>query len=280
MACDSTNVVVGSLLLATRLLRKLRPTSTPLWSHSCLGRIQFLIARRFGEEGARGFITGRRQSELDREVHLYSIDNVSSAQFLLQARKQHYRIMKTQPISFLSGLIVAIAVPVILNAASLSWNPSKIAKDNGIVVLAEETAKPAPKARMNVDSNGVILKGYDPVAYFTRHQAVKGNPAIQTKFGGAIYYFVSVADKVAFNKNPSRYVPQYGGFCANHLSKGELKDSDPAAFFIYKGKLYVCSAADGAKEFRSNIDENIRKADDYWVPLGRAEGQPYSRGPR
>jgi YHS domain-containing protein len=133
---------------------------------------------------------------------------------------------------------------------------------------------------MNVDSNGVILKGYDPVAYFTRHQAVKGNPAIQTRFGGAIYYFVSVADKVAFSKNPSRYVPQYGAFCAYHLSKGELNDSDPAAFLIYKGKLYVCSAADSAKEFRSNIDENIRKADDYWVPLSRAQGQPYSRGPR
>jgi YHS domain-containing protein len=184
--------------------------------------------------------------------------------------------MKTQPISFLSGLIVAIAVPVILNAASLSWNPSKIAKDNGIVVLAEGTAKP----RMNVDSNGVILKGYDPVAYFTRHQAVKGNPAIQTRFGGAIYYFVSVADKVAFSKNPSRYVPQYGGFCAGHVSKGELKDSDPTAFFIYKGKLYVCSTADSAKEFRSNTDENIRKADENWVPLSRAEGQPYNRGPR
>src|ERR1700730_7143275 len=102
--------------------------------------------------------------------------------------------MKTQRISVLSGLIVAIAVPVIFNAASLSWNPRKIAKDNGIVVLAEETAKPAPKARMNVDSNGVILKGYDPVAYFTRHQAVKGNPAIQARLGGAIYNFTSVAD--------------------------------------------------------------------------------------
>jgi hypothetical protein len=64
------------------------------------------------------------------------------------------------------------------------------------------------------------------------------------------------------------------------VSKGELKDSDPAAFSIYKGKLYVCSAADTAKEFRHNIDDNIRKADDNWLPLGRAEGQPYSRGPR
>jgi hypothetical protein len=87
------------------------------------------------------------------------MNNVSSAQFELQARKQHYRIMETQRISFLSGLIGAIAVPVILNAASLSWDPNRIAKDNGIVVLAEETAQPARKAQLNVDSNGVILKG-------------------------------------------------------------------------------------------------------------------------
>jgi YHS domain-containing protein len=209
------------------------------------------------------------------------MNNFSSAQFGLQVRKQHHRILRTQRISLLSGLIVAIAVPALLNAAGLSLDPSKIAKDNGFVILAEQSAKPAPKARLNVDSNGVILKGYDPVAYFTQHQAVKGNPAIQAGFGGAIYYFVSVADKVAFSKNPSKYLPQYGGFCAYHLTKGEFKDSDPTVFLIYKGKLYICSDADGAKKFQSNIQENIRKADDYWVPASRAQGQPYNRyGPR
>jgi len=90
-----------------------------------------------------------------------------------------------------------------------------------------------------------------------------------------------LGSKVAFSKNPSKYVPQYGGFCAYHMSKGELKDSNPAAFLIYKGNLYVCSGADTGKEFRSNVDENIRKADDYWLPPGRAQGQPYNRfGPQ
>ena len=185
--------------------------------------------------------------------------------------------MKTHPISFLSGLIAAIAVPVLVNAASLSrsllWNQTEIAKDKGMVVL-EETAKSVPKPKMNVDSNGVILKGYDPVAYFTRHQAVKGNPSIQTRFGGAIYYFTSVADKAAFDKNPSRYVPQYGAFCANYVRKGELRDSDPTIFFIYKGKLYVCSAADAKKEFRSNMDESIRNADQNWVTHFGWHGNP------
>ena len=209
------------------------------------------------------------------------MNNFSFTQFGLQIRTRHHRVLRTRWISLLSGLSAAIAVPSILNAASLFLDPSEIAKDKGIVVLAEQSAKAAPKARVNVDSNGVILKGYDAVAYFTRHQAVKGNPAVQTRFGGAIYYFASVADKVAFNKNPSKYVPQYGGFCAYHLSKGELKDSDPTAFLIHKGKLYICSDADGVKEFRSNIDQNIRKADDYWVPSSRTQGQPYNRfGPR
>ena len=205
------------------------------------------------------------------------MNNFSYIQFGLQIRKQHHRVLRTPWISLLAGLSAAIALPSVLNADSLFLNPSKIGKNKGIVVLAEQSAKP----RLNVDRNGVILKGYDPVAYFTRHQAVKGNPAIQTRFGGAIYYFASVADKVAFNKNPSKYVPQYGGFCAYHLSKDEFRDSDPTAFLIHKGKLYICSDADGVKEFRSDIDQNIRKADDYWVPASRTQGQPYNRfGPR
>ena len=178
----------------------------------------------------------------------------------------------------LSGFILAIAAPVLVNAASLSrsllWNPTEIAKDQGMVVLAEGTAKSVPKTKMNVDTNGVILKGYDPVAYFTRHQAIKGNPAIQTRFGGAIYHFVSVADKAAFDKNPSRYVPQYGGFCADYVRKGELRDIDPTIFFIYKGKLYVCSAADAIKEFRSNVDKNIQRADANWVNHFGWHGNP------
>jgi YHS domain-containing protein len=202
------------------------------------------------------------------------LQQMRGSSLFITTEEYHRWITKMKPIAFLSGLVVANATAAILNAASLSGNSSEIASDTGIVVLAEENAKSAPKPRMNFNSNGVILKGYDPVAYFTRHQAVKGNPAIQTRFGGAIYYFVSVADKVAFSKNPSRYVPQYGAFCAYHLSKGELRDSDPAAFVINKGKLYVCSAADSAKEFRTSIEENIRKADDYWVPLAGPRDSP------
>jgi len=179
--------------------------------------------------------------------------------------------MKPHPTSFLAGLIAVVAVSALGNPAgsfpSVLSKPTEIAEDKGIVVLAENNAKSVSKARVNVDRNGVILKGYDPVAYFTLREALKGKPSIQSTFRGAIYHFTSASDKAAFDKNPSRYVPQFGAFCANYIRKGELRDIDPTVFFIHKGKLYVCSAADEAKEFRSNIDENIDKADRNWRQL-------------
>ena len=118
--------------------------------------------------------------------------------------------------------------------------------------------------KLNLDSSGVILKGYDPVAYFTEKKAVKGNPKYKTTYEGATYYFASEADLNTFKKSPSKYAPQYGGFCANSMSKRKAADSDPNVFFIIKGKLYVCSSPEAEKEFRSNETENIKKADQNW----------------
>jgi YHS domain-containing protein len=118
--------------------------------------------------------------------------------------------------------------------------------------------------KLNVDQKGVILKGYDPVAYFKQGKAVKGNPSITSVYKGATYYFASNSDKADFDKSPAKFAPQYGGFCADSMSKKKLKDTDPNVFFIYKGKLYVCSSPAAVKEFSSKPDVNIPKADANW----------------
>jgi YHS domain-containing protein len=117
---------------------------------------------------------------------------------------------------------------------------------------------------VNVDKNGVILKGYDAVAYFKQSKAVKGDPKYSSKYGGATYYFASGEDKADFDKAPAKYAPQYGGFCANSMSKHRLADIDPNQFFIYKGKLYVCTASSSLKEFSAKPDVNIQAADKNW----------------
>jgi YHS domain-containing protein len=118
--------------------------------------------------------------------------------------------------------------------------------------------------KLNLDSKGVILKGYDPVAYFTQKRAVKGNPKYLSTYQGAIYYFSSAADLSVFKKDPAKYVPQYGGFCADGMRNRQANEINPTVFFILKGKLYLCTSPAAEKQFRSNEQENIRKADQNW----------------
>jgi YHS domain-containing protein len=141
-----------------------------------------------------------------------------------------------------------VAVVVILvgtNAVGAPDNPGQNTAGNGQILLASEAsgkdAKAVTKAKVSVDREGVILKGYDVVAYFKEGKPVKGNPEIKTSYHGATYLFASAEDKADFDKDPAKYAPQYGGFCAYGISLGLLFDiGDPDAFAVHNGKLYVC----------------------------------------
>ncbi|MEO7307056.1 MAG: YHS domain-containing (seleno)protein [Ferruginibacter sp.] len=89
-------------------------------------------------------------------------------------------------------------------------------------------------------SDGLAIKGYDPVAYFTQHKAVKGSKENAVYHQGVTYYFSSVENKELFKANPFKYEPEYGGWCAYAMGKnGEKVSVDPATFKIINGKLYL-----------------------------------------
>ena len=66
---------------------------------------------------------------------------------------------------------------------------------------------------LNVDKNGLALQGYDPVAYITDNHPVKGDPNLTASYNGATYQFASAEHQKAFKDNPTKYEPQFGGFC-------------------------------------------------------------------
>jgi YHS domain-containing protein len=95
------------------------------------------------------------------------------------------------------------------------------------------------KKHFNLD-NGVAIKGYDPVAYFTSGKAIKGSKDMAVYTSGATYYFSSAANKELFKTNPSKYEPEYGGWCAYAMGeKGDKVSVDPETFKIVNGKLYL-----------------------------------------
>ena len=142
-------------------------------------------------------------------------------------------------------------------------NPLRIERSAGTIILAENKTK-LKKVRLN----NVILKGYDPLAYFKQGKAVRGSPFITSTYNGSTYLFASREDKAEFDKSPAKFEPQYGGYCAYSMSKGERHDIDPKAFHIYKGKLYVCETPEQMKKFSANVDAYISKADQNWLKIG------------
>jgi len=95
------------------------------------------------------------------------------------------------------------------------------------------------KKHLNL-SDGIAIKGYDPVAYFTKNKAVKGSKTYAVVHQGISYYFSSAENKTAFMANPSKYEPEYGGWCAYAMGeKGEKVNVDPETFKILNGKLYL-----------------------------------------
>ncbi len=121
----------------------------------------------------------------------------------------------------------------------------------------------------NLDGQ-LALQGYDPVAYFTQNKAMKGTKIYTATTAGKVQYqFASEANKTAFLANPSRYEPQYGGWCAYAMgAKGEKVEIDPGNFKIIGGKLYLFYNAYFNNTLTSwNKDEkNLKtKADANWL---------------
>jgi len=83
------------------------------------------------------------------------------------------------------------------------------------------------------------LQGHCPVAYFAVHKPVRGTPKYSSTHEGKLYHFVSEEAKQAFDKNPAKYIPAFGGLCAFGMSIDKEFMSDPTNFKIIDGKLYL-----------------------------------------
>ena len=95
------------------------------------------------------------------------------------------------------------------------------------------------KSQFNLN-NGIAINGYDPVAYFKQGKAIEGKKELAVFNQGVTYYFSSNENKDEFKKDPSRYEPQYGGWCAYAMGKdGSKVDVDPGTFKVIDGKLYL-----------------------------------------
>lgn len=117
------------------------------------------------------------------------------------------------------------------------------------------------------NTDGMAIQGYDPVAYFTEGEPVYGSPEFTHDYAGATWQFASAANRDAFAAEPERYAPQYGGYCAWAVSQGYTASTDPDAWRIEDGKLYLNYSKSVQSRWAEDIPGNISKADSNWPDL-------------
>ncbi len=135
--------------------------------------------------------------------------------------------------------------------------------------LAAPTAmiftRPAFAAKPSVfATDGIAINGFDPVAYFTEGEPVKGDPSISVAWEGATLLFARAGHKAMFEADREKFTPRYGGYCAYAVSKGATAPTDPNAWTVFEDRLYLNFSVDVRSIWKQDIPGNITRADANW----------------
>jgi YHS domain-containing protein len=152
--------------------------------------------------------------------------------------------------SVLTPLVLALAVALSGCGAMMAQNPSGSYKP--VNAVADK-----PEARL-------ILKGADVTAYFTQGKYLQGSAQFRSAYEGVDFRFASAEAKALFDKEPTKYLPQFGGYCANGLVYGIPWGGDADTWKMIDGKLYIFGGQGSMDAFLLDEKQNLQLANKYW----------------
>jgi YHS domain-containing protein len=180
-------------------------------------------------------------------------------------------------------IITALVLGASLSVAAKNKKMAHTKTSTAASADATQTAPAATEAMVdesktaNINDQGVILQGYDTVAYFTEGKATKGKSDINTKYNGITYNFSSEKNKALFMAEPKKYIPQYEGWCATAVAKGSKYKIDPTNYKITDGRLFLFYKEDGIfggdakKDWLKDESGSVKKADANWPKVKESE---------
>ncbi|MGD9652708.1 MAG: YHS domain-containing (seleno)protein [Candidatus Dadabacteria bacterium] len=116
-----------------------------------------------------------------------------------------------------------------------------------------------------ISTTGVL--GYDLVSYHKGEKPVRGDGKNVVVFDGTTYLFASEENKKAFERDPERYLPAYGGYCAFGVAINKKFVGDPEVWKIVDGTLYLNLDKNIQSNWNQDIQGNITKADWNWTGI-------------
>lgn len=111
------------------------------------------------------------------------------------------------------------------------------------------------------------VQGYDVVSYQTGKRPVRGNGHYVSTYKDATYQFSSNENLKKFEKNPGKYAPAYGGYCAFGVSVGKKFLGDPEVWRVVDGTLYLNLDTNIQADWVKDIPGRIKSADAKWIKI-------------
>ena len=144
----------------------------------------------------------------------------------------------------------------------------------GLVLLTgtvePRSAKASPEDRLVINPDtGLAISGFDPVAYFSRHQAVLGDPQFELTQNGTVWRFLNEGNRAAFVDHPEVYTPRFGGYDPVAINRGVSVAGNSLIWAVAGDRLFLFYDDAARAEFLANpgvvIDGAIRK----WPEVAR-----------
>ncbi|MEP1094574.1 MAG: YHS domain-containing (seleno)protein [Cyclobacteriaceae bacterium] len=139
-----------------------------------------------------------------------------------------------------------------------------------IITLILVTSLAVKAQEYNTGATKIALNGYSPVSYIDLNLAQRGVKEFKSEYEGIKYYFTSAEQKATFDKNPAKYLAQYGGWCSTGIAVGAKFRTDPNKFLVENGKLYVFLndlEVDAKQLWTADSKEMKKNAEKNWPAL-------------
>ncbi len=135
----------------------------------------------------------------------------------------------------------------------------------GAIVAQNPSGKYSPvNAVAESKDSRVLLKGADVVAYFADNKYSPGLPQFSSQYEDVTFRFASAEHKALFDKAPTKYLPEFGGYCANGIAYGIPWGGDADTWKMVGGKLYIFGGQASKDAFELDEKKNLALAESYW----------------
>ena len=111
----------------------------------------------------------------------------------------------------------------------------------------------------------LMLFGHDVVSYHTEKGHRPGNSAIKSVYKGVTFRFSKPEHKAMFDAAPEKYIPAYGGYCANGIVYGIPWGGNADSWEMIDGKVYIFGGRGSRDAFMLDVPRNVKLAEKYWA---------------